>query len=65
MEFLLKGFDILLHLDTYLDLMIQTMGLWSYAILFVIIFCETGLVITPVLPGAIEFLRQWQRTSTE
>jgi membrane-associated protein len=51
MELLLKGVDILLHLDKYLDLMIQTMGLWSYAILFLIIFCETGLVVTPVLPG--------------
>ena len=51
MELLLKGIDILLHLDKYLDMMIQTMGLWSYAILFLIIFCETGLVITPVLPG--------------
>ncbi|MCX5899151.1 MAG: hypothetical protein NTX06_00180, partial [Proteobacteria bacterium] len=51
MELLLKGMDILLHLDTYLDIMIQTMGLWSYVILFLIIFCETGLVVTPVLPG--------------
>ena len=51
MELLLKGMDILLHLDTYLDIMIQTMGLWSYAIIFLIIFCETGLVVTPVLPG--------------
>jgi membrane-associated protein len=51
MELLIKGMDILLHLDKYLDLMIQTMGVWSYAILFAIIFCETGLVITPVLPG--------------
>ena len=51
MELLLKGMDILLHLDKYLDIMIQTMGLWSYVIIFVIIFCETGLVVTPVLPG--------------
>ena len=51
MELLLKGMDILLHLDKYLDIMIQTMGLWSYGILFLIIFCETGLVVTPVLPG--------------
>jgi membrane-associated protein len=51
MEFLLKGMDILLHLDKYIDIMIQTMGLWSYVILFLIIFCETGLVVTPVLPG--------------
>jgi membrane-associated protein len=51
MELLLRGVDILLHLDKYLDLMIQTMGLWSYVIIFMIIFCETGLVVTPVLPG--------------
>jgi membrane-associated protein len=51
MELLLKGIDILLHLDKYLDLMIQTMGIWSYVIIFLIIFCETGLVVTPILPG--------------
>jgi membrane-associated protein len=51
MELLLKGIDVLLHLDKYLDLMIQTMGIWSYMIIFLIIFCETGLVVTPVLPG--------------
>jgi membrane-associated protein len=51
MELLLKGIDILLHLDRYLDLMIQTMGIWSYVIIFLIIFCETGLVVTPILPG--------------
>jgi membrane-associated protein len=43
--------DILLHLDKYLDVLITGMGPWSYAILFLIIFCETGLVITPFLPG--------------
>ncbi len=51
MELLLTGIDILLHLDKYLDLMIQTMGIWSYVVIFLIIFCETGLVVTPVLPG--------------
>jgi len=51
MELLLKGADILLHLDKYLDIMIQTMGLWSYVIIFLIIFCETGLVVMPLLPG--------------
>ncbi len=59
MELLFKGMDILLHLDKYLDLMIQTMGLWSYAILFLIIFCETGLVITPVL-RAIPCCLPWE-----
>ena len=51
MELLLKGVDILLHLDKYLDIMIQNMGLWSYVIIFLIIFCETGLVVLPLLPG--------------
>ncbi|SPD72055.1 conserved hypothetical protein; putative inner membrane protein [uncultured Desulfobacterium sp.] len=43
--------DILLHLDKYLDVLIAAMGMWTYVILFIIIFCETGLVITPFLPG--------------
>lgn len=51
MEIVIKSIDILLHLDIYLDLMIKTMGHWSYVILFLIVFCETGLVVTPVLPG--------------
>jgi membrane protein DedA with SNARE-associated domain len=51
MELLLQGIDILLHLDKYLDLMIQTMGVWSYVIIFLIIFCETGLVVSLTLAG--------------
>ena len=43
--------DILMHLDKHLDLVIRTYGTWTYAILIVIIFCETGLVVTPFLPG--------------
>lgn len=43
--------DILLHLDGYLEQVITTYGAWTYLILFVIIFCETGLVFTPFLPG--------------
>jgi membrane-associated protein len=43
--------DILLHLDKHLDWVIRTYGIWTYAILFLIIFCETGLVVTPFLPG--------------
>ncbi len=43
--------DIIIHLDKYLDLIIRDYGAWTYAILFLIIFCETGLVVTPVLPG--------------
>jgi membrane-associated protein len=49
---LLKEFiDLFLHLDTHLQTVIQTYGTWTYVILFLIIFCETGLVVTPILPG--------------
>jgi len=50
-ETMLKMIDIVLHVDKYLDIIIQTFGIWSYVILFVIVFCETGLVVTPFLPG--------------
>lgn len=43
--------DFILHLDVNLAILIQALGNWSYAFLFGIIFCETGLVITPFLPG--------------
>ncbi|MBP9712965.1 MAG: DedA family protein [Sterolibacterium sp.] len=43
--------DIVLHLDQHLALMVQQYGHWVYAILFAIIFCETGIVIFPFLPG--------------
>jgi membrane-associated protein len=43
--------DIFMHLDTHLDLIIREYGMWTHVILFLIIFCETGLVITPLLPG--------------
>lgn len=43
--------DIVLHVDRYLNTIIQTFGIWSYVILFLIVFCETGLVVTPFLPG--------------
>jgi membrane-associated protein len=44
-------FDYLLHLDRHLSVIIQDYGVWTYLILFLIIFCETGLVVTPFLPG--------------
>lgn len=43
--------DLFLHLDDHLKVVIQNYGGWTYAILFLIIFCETGLVVTPFLPG--------------
>ncbi len=49
---LLKDFvDLFLHLDQHLGEIIRRFGGWSYLILFAVIFCETGLVITPFLPG--------------
>ncbi|MDD5142571.1 VTT domain-containing protein [Methanoregula sp.] len=43
--------DLVLHIDKYLPGIIESYGFWTYLILFAIIFCETGLVITPYLPG--------------
>jgi membrane-associated protein len=51
MEFLSSLIDFILHLDKYLNQIIQTYGIWTYLLLFLIIFMETGLVITPFLPG--------------
>lgn len=43
--------DLFLHLDVHLKQILDTCGPWTYVILFVVIFCETGLVVTPFLPG--------------
>ena len=51
MELLLSGWDLLFHLDRHLAALLQQYGAWIYLLLFVIIFCETGLVVTPFLPG--------------
>ncbi|MCX8086001.1 MAG: DedA family protein [Rhodocyclaceae bacterium] len=51
MELLTQFFDIVLHLDKHLALLVAEYGVWIYAILFLIVFCETGLVVTPFLPG--------------
>ncbi len=51
MEFLAGIIDIFLHLDRHLNEIIAAYGVWTYAILFLIIFAETGLVVTPFLPG--------------
>jgi membrane-associated protein len=51
MELIQLLIDITLHIDQHLAALIATYGTWIYAILFIIIFCETGLVVTPFLPG--------------
>lgn len=51
MEFLEKLIDFILHIDVHLFDLCTQYGVWVYAILFVIVFCETGLVVTPFLPG--------------
>ena len=51
METLTKLIDLFVHLDRYLGAVIEDYGTWTYLILFAILFCETGLVITPFLPG--------------
>ena len=43
--------DFVLHIDVHLFELVEQYGLWIYAILFIIVFCETGLVVTPFLPG--------------
>jgi len=51
MELIGKLIDLFLHLDQHLNDVISQYGSWTYLILFLIVFCETGLVITPILPG--------------
>jgi len=51
MDLLFPIFDFVLHFDHYLPGIIETYGFWTYLILFGIIFCETGLVVMPYLPG--------------
>jgi membrane-associated protein len=51
MELITNFIDIILHLDAHLVELVSRYGTFSYAILFAIIFCETGLVVTPFLPG--------------
>ena len=51
MDYLAAFIDIVLHLDKHLSMLVQHYGTWIYAILFAIIFSETGFVVTPFLPG--------------
>ncbi|MCX5814975.1 MAG: DedA family protein [Proteobacteria bacterium] len=51
MEWIKYIIDFVIHIDLHLGALIKDYGLWTYLILFLIIFCETGLVVTPILPG--------------
>jgi membrane-associated protein len=51
MEILLTLIDFILHVDKHLEVFVQTYGMWVYALLFLIIFVETGVVVMPFLPG--------------
>ena len=51
MEFLVTALDLILHLDRHLQLLLAQYGAWVYLFLFLIVFSETGLVVTPFLPG--------------
>jgi membrane-associated protein len=51
MEIILYIADFFIHLDQHLGAIIQSFGGWTYFIFFMVIFCETGLVVTPFLPG--------------
>ena len=51
MEFIALAWDFLVHLDKHIAAFLAQYGTWVYALLFVIVFCETGFVVTPFLPG--------------
>jgi len=51
MDIIIYLVDFFVHLDKYLPVIIQSFGIWAYVIVFLVIFCETGLVVAPILPG--------------
>lgn len=51
MELIRDFVDLFLHLDRHLAAVVQAYGVWTYLVLFLIVFCETGLVVMPLLPG--------------
>ena len=51
MEYVSYFVDLFIHLDKHLAELVKDYGTWTYLLLFVIVFCETGLVVTPILPG--------------
>ena len=51
MDIIINFIDFFIHLDQYLPVIIESFGIWLYVLVFLVIFCETGLVVTPILPG--------------
>jgi len=51
MDLIVHFFNFIMHLDKNLAILVNNFGVWTYVILFLVIFCETGLVVTPFLPG--------------
>ena len=51
MDWITAAIDVFLHLDQHRNTWAGTLGPWLYLVLFLIVFCETGLVVTPFLPG--------------
>jgi membrane-associated protein len=51
MDIIIYFIDFFIHLDKYLPVIIKSFGIWAYVLVFLVIFCETGLVVTPILPG--------------
>ena len=50
MDIIIYLIDFFIHLDKYLPIIVQSFGIWAYVLVFIVIFCETGLVVTPILP---------------
>ena len=51
MEYVLLVLDFIRHIDVYLGQIVESYGVWVYALITLIIFCEVGLVVAPFLPG--------------
>jgi membrane-associated protein len=51
MEYIRDLIDFVLHIDVHLDAIVSEAGAWTYGVIALIVFCETGLVVTPILPG--------------
>ena len=65
MEYISHFVDLFLHLDKHLGELVKEYGTWTYLVLFIIVFCETGLVVTPILPGDSANSDIWKRLVTD